>query len=442
MADGSALGGGYRGPSWGTSGPGFSDQLQMRRNRTVDHSAPSCRYLKDRIFRPEAVRSAAAVGSAPGTSSIDMLPPAASLANASSSICVRHTHSTPCKDRCPVNAVCFTPDGRRASVGGNNGMFTMWSAINFTFEGHQQAHETAVRSMVWSNSGEWMLSCDHGGLIKYWTPTLNNVKELEGHAGAPVRELTWCPTDVKFASCSDDCTVKLWDFERGALERLLAGTDQKEVWAATVQTPLDTLLHHGTTQTMVQSLCKNQAGKSHGWDVKTVQWHPSAALLASGSKDNTTKFWDPRAAKEICTLHLHKNTVNVLRWHPKGHHLLTGGRDQLVKLFDIRAMRDASVFKAHKREVSSLAWHPLHGELFASVRRQTVDKGLWALCVWARFPYGGGRSLAQGSYDGGLYYWSTQREEAPLAEAVGAKGHAAHEQAVWSVAWHPIGHML
>ena len=312
-----------------------------------------------------------------------MLPPAACLSNAMSSVTARFVHLSYCKDRCPVNAVCWTPEGRRLLAGGQNGMFTLWSGVNFTFETTQQAHEAAIRSLVWSHTGEWLISADHEGIIKYWAPTLNNVKEIpEAHPGSVVRELSFCPTDAKFASCSDDATVKLWDFERGALDRQLTGKD-------------------------------TDGHKSHGWDVKCCVWHPEKALVASGSKDNVIKLWDAKAAREVCTLHLHKNTVNQLRWHPSGDFLLSGSRDQLVKLLDLRAMKEAAAFKGHKREVSALAWHPAHAELFAS-----------------------------GAHDGTLYYWSTLHSEAPLEQSLGARGHAAHEQAIWTLAWHPLGHLL
>ena len=251
------------------------------------------------------------------------------------------------------------------------------------YETTQLAHESAIRSMQWSHSGEWLVSGDHDGVIKYFDPTLNNVKEIaEAHPGSPLREISFCPTDAKFASCSDDASVKIWDFERASLDRLLSGTDV-------------------------------EGGKSHGWDVKTVQWHPEKALLASGSKDNVVKLWDPRQAKEICLLHLHKNTVTAIRWHPQGGCFASASRDQLVKLFDLRAMREMVAFKGHKRELSSLAWHPTHAEL-----------------------------LASGAHDGSLFYWSTLHPHGPLGQSLGARGNAAHEQAVWSLAWHPLGHLL
>ena len=116
--------------------------------KMVDPSGTTVRYLKERIFRPEARHSACVVSCAAGASAWDLLPPAACKANASSSVCARFVHSSFCKDRCPINAVSWTPEGRRLLAGTQNGMFTLWSGVNFTFETTQQAHEAAIRAMV------------------------------------------------------------------------------------------------------------------------------------------------------------------------------------------------------------------------------------------------------------------------------------------------------
>lgn len=71
------------------------------------------------------------------------------------------------------------------------------------------------------------------------------------------------PTDAKFASCSDDGVIKIWDFGEAKEERAMEG---------------------------------------HGWDVKALHWHPHRGLLASGSKDNTLRLWDPRSAGNLATL--------------------------------------------------------------------------------------------------------------------------------------------
>ena len=349
--------------------------------RTVDHAGPGLKMLKDRVLRPE-LRHAPVSMPATEKAVPEMLPPSACRTNASSGLCSKFVHTSSNKDRCPVNSICWTPESRRLLASTANGMFTLWSGLSFNFETTQQAHEVAIRHSCWSHSGEWMISADVEGVVKYWQTTLNNVMEIDAHKGSAVREVTFCPSDAKFATCSDDGSIKIWDFDSHKLDRMMPG---KSV----------------------------EMGKSHSWDVKSVQWHPEKALLASGSKDNSVKLWDPRAPREVCALYPHKNSVASVRWHPGGNHLLTGSRDCLVKLFDVRAMREAAVFKKHAREITAIEWHPIHAELFASA-----------------------------GFDGTIYFWSSQQPAEPLEAAVGMHGWQAHESAVWCLAWHPLGHLL
>lgn len=47
-----------------------------------------------------------------------------------------------------------------------------------------QAHDSPVRSMVWSHNDVWMVTGDHGGYIKYWQSNMNNVKMFQAHKEA------------------------------------------------------------------------------------------------------------------------------------------------------------------------------------------------------------------------------------------------------------------
>lgn len=82
-------------------------------------------------------------------------------------------------------------------------------------------------------------------------------KIIQAHKDQPCRGISFAPTDQKFASCSDDGTVRVWDFYTRSEERILRG---------------------------------------HGSDVKQVDWHPSKGIIASGSKDlqSPIKLWDPK----------------------------------------------------------------------------------------------------------------------------------------------------
>ena len=111
-------------------------QLQSR--RIVDPTGTSVRYLKDRIFRPEAKDSPAPIQCTAGKQPGDAA--SGGVVAASTSIC-RGSCLLLCKDRCSINAVIWTPEGRRLLAGGSNGMFTLWSSVDFMFETTQQAHE-------------------------------------------------------------------------------------------------------------------------------------------------------------------------------------------------------------------------------------------------------------------------------------------------------------
>lgn len=124
--------------------------------------------------------------------------------------------------------------------------------------------------MKFTHSGAFLASADQNGVIKYFQPNMNNLTAWTGHREA-IRGLSFSPDDTRFATASDDSTIRLWSFEEQRAERTLLG---------------------------------------HGWDVKCVEWHPSKGLLASGSKDNMIKFWDPRTGTVLSTLYV---TITPIR---------------------------------------------------------------------------------------------------------------------------------
>ena len=155
-------------------------------------------------------------------------------------------------------------------------------------------------------------------------------------------------------------------------------------------------------------VCKTFA--QHGWDVKCVQWHPEKALIVSGSKDTTFRFWDPKAGKCISIINGHRNPVNRIKWHANGNIFVTASGDMLSKVWDLRMMKEYQTCRAHTEAVTALSFHPLNHNIFVS-----------------------------GGFDGHIFFWDTTNEgdTTPSAEI-----RNAHESATWDFAWHPLGHML
>lgn len=339
---------------------------KLTQRRAVDYTSTVVRYVQVRMWQRDS-RDRTALQPTPGAA-VDLLPPVAYADNPSTSFAAKFVHTSLNKNRCSINRVLWTPNGRRLITGSQSGEFTLWNGQSFNFEMILQAHEQAVRSMVWSHNENWMVTGDDGGSIKYWQNNMNNVKANKSAHKESVRDLSFCRTDLKFCSCSDDTTVKVWDFARCQEERSLTG---------------------------------------HGWDVKSVDWHPMKSLLVSGGKDNLVKLWDAKSGRELCSFHGHKNTVLCVKWNDNGNWVLTASKDQIIKLYDIRAMKELESFRGHRKDVTALAWHPFHEEYFVS-----------------------------GSYDGSIFHWLVGHET-PQIEVTNA-----HDNAVWDLAWHPVGYIL
>ncbi|KAF2322503.1 hypothetical protein GH714_017349 [Hevea brasiliensis] len=304
---------------------GAKRMRKLTQRRTVDYTSTVVRYMQIRMWQRDSRDKTALQPTS--AAAIDMLPTTAYSDNPSTSFAAKFVHTSLNKNRCSINRVLWTPNGRRLITGSQSGEFTLWNGQSFNFEMILQAHDQAIRSMVWSHNDNWMVSGDDGGAIKYWQSNMNNVKANKSAHKESVRDVSFCRTDLKFCSCSDDTTVKVWDFARCYEERSLTG---------------------------------------HGWDVKSVDWHPTKSLLVSGGKDNLVKLWDAKTGRELCSFHGHKNTVLCVKWNQNGNWVLTAGKDQIIKLYDIRAMKELESFRGHHKDVTALAWHPSHEEYFVS----------------------------------------------------------------------------
>ncbi|KAJ9665767.1 pre-mRNA cleavage and polyadenylation factor (CPF) complex subunit [Coniosporium apollinis] len=359
----------------------------------TDYSSTYVQWMRNR--RPRYRGTPAGEFERPSPSYIvDMLPPAARLSNAADTIPVKHLHQSLNKQRHPIQVVRWTPEGRRVLTGATSGEFTLWNGTGFNFETISQAHDGAVRAAKYSHSDDWLISADQIGMVKYWQPNFNNVKEIQAH-DLPVRDLAFAPTDSRFVSASDDGTLKIWDFAGGTAESTLRG---------------------------------------HEWEVKAVDWHPHKGLLVSGSKDSKVKLWDPRTGRCLTTLYGHKNQIAKTLFEPtQGHLLATCARDHTPRIFDLRMMRDMLLLRGHEKDVTTLTWHPIHRNLLTtagsdgSIMHYLLDE--------PNPPPGTSETLSP--------YDSSDLTNAPSQSIYPAhRIPYAHELQIYALDWHPVGHIL
>jgi len=225
-----------------------------------------------------------------------------------------------------VECVTWSPDGKRVITGNNKGHFTLWDGLKFNFINIIKAHESAVLKLAWKEDDNLLISGDKDGVVKYWQTTMNNIKAFQAHDQA-VNDISFAPSRTKFATASDDFSVKIWDFATGIREKNLRG---------------------------------------HGFDVKCVSWHPEKGCVISGGKDTEVKVWNPKSGKCVRSIPAHKGVITTVDWHKNGNWFVTSGHDNLLRLWDIRTLKCLEVLKGHGQRISRCRFHPFQHSVIVS----------------------------------------------------------------------------
>uniref|UniRef100_A0A1I7RPV4 WD_REPEATS_REGION domain-containing protein n=1 Tax=Bursaphelenchus xylophilus TaxID=6326 RepID=A0A1I7RPV4_BURXY len=269
-----------------------------------------------------------------------------------------------------------------------------------------------VYSICWTPEGKRLITGASSGEFTLWNGSAFNFETILQAHDVAIRSLKWSHNDMWMASGDQDGFVKYWQPNMNNVHMFHAHKDEpvRSISFAPTDVKLVTGSDDGTARIWDFARSEQERVLSgHGADVRSVDWHPTKGLIATGSRDSQqpVKIWDPKTGNCLATLHDHKNSVTAVEWNKNGNWLLSGSRDHVIKLYDIRMLKEVQTFRGHKKEVTSIAWHPVHEGLFAS---------------------GGG--------DGSLGYWNVYSDkELALLES-------AHDQAVWSIQWHPLGHIL
>eukprot|EP00899_Mesostigma_viride_P019218 jgi/Mesvir1/27298/Mv07130-RA.1 len=268
----------------------------------------------------------------------------------------------------------------------------------------------SINVVQWTPEGRRLITGTMSGEFTLWNGQSFNFETILQAHDTAVRAMCWSHNDNWMVTGDDGGCIKYWQTNMNNVKANPSAHKEAVRGLSFCPTDLKYCSCSDDTSLKIWDFGRCEVDMNltgHGWDVKCVDWHPTKALVVSGGKDNLIKFWDPASGSSINTLHGHKNTVMSVKWNQNGNWVLSASRDMLVKVYDIRTMREMATYRGHHREVTAIAWHPVQEEVFVS-----------------------------GSYDGAIYHWHMSFPT-PQVEVTGA-----HESSVWSLAFHPLGHIL
>lgn len=144
----------------------------------------------------------------------------------------------------------------------------------------------------------------------------------------------------------------------------------------------------------------NRLCELNGDMVTSVNWCPSANVLAVGGSAGTVQLWDVEKGKLVRGMAGHVSRVGSMAWN-NNHFLTSGSRDKSILHRDIRDPNSYTTrLMGHKQEVCGLKW--------------SFD----------------GQQLASGGNDNKVFIWTTHNTNPLLT-------FSKHTAAVKALAWSP-----
>ncbi|KAK4958961.1 Lissencephaly-1 [Elasticomyces elasticus] len=208
-----------------------------------------------------------------------------------------------------------------------------------------------------------------------WLPRAPARHTLQSHK-SPLTSLAFHPIFSSLASGSEDCTIKIWDYDSGDLEQTLK-SHTKAVLDVDYGGPRGgTLLASCSSDLTIKLWDPADSYKNirtlpgHDHSVSSLRFIPSGAagsplsgnLLASASRDKTIRVWDVSTGYCLRVLRGHGDWVRSLSPSPDGRWLLSTSSDQTARIWDLTQQNDSNTLKQtftdHEHVVECCAFAP------------------------------------------------------------------------------------
>lgn len=269
-------------------------------------------------------------------------------------------------------------------------------ALQYTLKGHKRG----VASVKFSPDGKWIASCSADCTLKIWCAATGRLQHtLEGHL-AGISTLAWSPDSRVLASGSDDKLIRLWDVAAGkALPTPLAG-HHNYVYSLAFSPKGNVLVSGSYDEAVflwdVRTARVMRSLPAHSDPVSGVDFVRDGTLAASCSSDGLIRIWDTGTGQCLKTLvHEDNAPVTSVKFSPNGRYVLAATLDNSLRLWNYVEGRCVKTYQGHKNEKFSIG--VCFGTYTAEARGGKQQRQ-WALA-------------ACGSEDGSTVLWDVNSKE-------------------------------
>ncbi|KAK5973076.1 Pre-mRNA splicing factor [Trichostrongylus colubriformis] len=180
-------------------------------------------------------------------------------------------------------------------------------------------------------------------IVQWDTRTGEIVQEYDRHLGA-VNSITFFDKNRRFASTSDDKSIRIWEWEIPVDTKLIQNVglhsiptmnkSPNEKWVVGQSMDNRIVLFQLIDDKLRFAKKKAFRGHNSAGYACVTDFSPDMSYLISGDADGKLFIWDWRTHKIVARWKAHDSTCISARWHPKEKSkILTAGWDTVIKMW-------------------------------------------------------------------------------------------------------------
>jgi WD40 repeat protein len=258
-------------------------------------------------------------------------------------------------------SVCFSPDGRYALSGSNEGYIHLWDIQLGKEIWKMEGHSSSVNSVCFSPDGLYALSGSNDCDIQLWDiQSQKAINKMKGHI-SPVSSICFSRDGKLALSGSNDKTVRLWEIHSGKEIGIFKGHTDKV--NTVIFSPNNKFALSGSNDKTVrlwdiESHAEIRIFEDHKKEVITIKFSNDNRTIISGSSDNTIIFWEVLTGKKVRVIEGNMYAVNSIDISSNNHFVLSGFPDNTIRLFESYTGKEVRILKGHKDTLKCITYSP------------------------------------------------------------------------------------